>query len=507
MKVKVQRILKTILFCVLVLAMLNFITRLFTPKWLENRWASAKTNETFYELEDNSIDVGFYGSSVVAAAVDPFQIYKEEGISSYNFGVMSQNMMGTYFWVKESLRTQKPKVVCVEVKAAGRTQDKDQDKARKSYDYMEWSKNKIQYAYENEHTYHKDELWDYLFPLAKYHDRWQDLIYDDFDFISGNYISYTRGMVTLTSECREKDPELADTQGIKLDPKDIKTDFNRVNEAYLRRIITDCQEQGIKVILFKTPDSNWTTKKHNHIVEIANSYKDVDFLDLSTRDWFEGQNFVYATEASDYYHVNLIGTKKVSAYLGAYLKKHCDLPDRRQDSKISKVFDRELKDYECVYEDAMLNFETNPTKFFQKLKQDRYAVLVSSGKSIAGHYSEEEKSALKALGISDKFFNVYEGGSNAIAILDGKHKETLVSQITEEKPQLNTNTALSNGVPVKIVSGKNASSIIIGGTEEVVDVSGVNLIVYDKQTKTVGDSVSITLDSSGKIVLKRKVGR
>ena len=99
MKVKIQRILKSILFCVLILAMLNFITRLFTPKWLENRWASAKTNKTFYELKDNSIDVGFYGSSVVAAAVDPFQIYKEQGISSYNFGVMSQNYDGNLFLV------------------------------------------------------------------------------------------------------------------------------------------------------------------------------------------------------------------------------------------------------------------------------------------------------------------------------------------------------------------------------------------------------------------------
>ena len=66
---------------------------------------------------------------------------------------------------------------------------------------------------------------------------------------------------------------------------------------------------------------------------------------------------------------------------------------------------------------------------------------------------------------------------------------------------------MSNGVPVKLVSGKNASSIVIGGTDEVVTTNGVNLIVYDKQTKSVGDSVNITLDSSGKIVLKRKVGR
>ena len=409
MKVKIQRILKSILFCVLILAMLNFITRLFTPKWLENRWASAKTNKTFYELKDNSIDVGFYGSSVVAAAVDPFQIYKEQGISSYNFGVMSQNMMGTYFWFKESLRTQKPKVVCIEIKAAGRTQDKDQDKARKSYDYMEWSKNKLQYAYENEHTYHQDELWEYLFPLAKYHDRWTELAYDDFDFISGNYRSFSRGMVSLTSECREKDPDLADTPGIQLDPKNVKKNFNKVNEAYLERIIKESQAQGIQVVLFKTPDSDWTTQKHNHIVEIAKRYKNVAFLDLSTRNWFEEQNFVYATEASDYFHVNLIGTKKVSAYLGSYLKKNCDLPDRRKDREISKIFDEELKDYECFYADAMLNFETNPTKFFEKLKEDRYAILISSGQSLASHYSDEEKNALKALGLTKNSLKFMKG--------------------------------------------------------------------------------------------------
>ena len=147
--------------------MLNYITQLFTPKWLENRWASAKTNKTFYDLKEHTMDVGFYGSSVVAASIDPFQLYKEQGISAYNFGVMSQSMMGTYFWVKKSLKTQSPKVVCVEVKGAGRKSDKNEDKARKSYDYMQWGINKLKYAYEYHNSFPESDINEYLFPIEK----------------------------------------------------------------------------------------------------------------------------------------------------------------------------------------------------------------------------------------------------------------------------------------------------------------------------------------------------
>lgn len=50
--------------------------------------------------------------------MDPFQLYEEQGISSYNLGVMSQPMIGTYYWFKEALKTQNMKLAVIEIKSA-----------------------------------------------------------------------------------------------------------------------------------------------------------------------------------------------------------------------------------------------------------------------------------------------------------------------------------------------------------------------------------------------------
>ncbi|MFR4319614.1 MAG: hypothetical protein ACLT2Z_09835 [Eubacterium sp.] len=119
MKTKIWRIIKIVCFCMVAVLMISEIGRLLKPKWLENRWASAKTNNSFYELEDNSTDVIFFETNVISAAIDPYQLYDEHGISSYNLGVMSQPMLATY-WFKEALETQNMKLAVIKIKSAGK---------------------------------------------------------------------------------------------------------------------------------------------------------------------------------------------------------------------------------------------------------------------------------------------------------------------------------------------------------------------------------------------------
>ena len=91
-------------------------------------------------------------------------------------------MIGTYYWFKEALKTQNMKLAVIEIKSAGRSSEKAEEKARKSYDYMKWGKNKIQYALDYK-DFHKEadgtdeevDLWSYLFPLSLYHTRWSEL--------------------------------------------------------------------------------------------------------------------------------------------------------------------------------------------------------------------------------------------------------------------------------------------------------------------------------------------
>lgn len=356
MKKKVYRIIKAICFCLIVVIMVNGITNLLKPKWLENRWQSAKTNNTFYNLEKDSVDIFFVGSSVIAAAVDPYQLYNEYGFSSYNLGVMQQPTVGTYFWLKEVLKTQSPKLIVMEVKTVGRVEDKDESSSRKSYDYMKWGKNKLQYAIEYAHTNKEADLFEYLFPLSKYHTRWSELTYDDWDFFMGDDTSYTRGFATLTT--RFKDAEnFIEWKGIKEDPSKIKS-FNSTNESYCRRIVDLAKENNIDILFVKTPDTAWTTSRHNHIVNLSKELG-VDFIDFNIEGTMKSAGIDYSVDGADTNHLNMNGAKKFTSYIGDYLKKKYDLTNYKNGSsnKVKETYESEMKNYNAYYSEAMVCME------------------------------------------------------------------------------------------------------------------------------------------------------
>lgn len=90
--------------------MVGGLTDLLKPKWLENRWYRRKQTKVFMNCRITAQRLSFFGASIISAAMDPFQLYEEQGISSYNLGVMSQPMIGTYYWFKEALKTQNMKL-------------------------------------------------------------------------------------------------------------------------------------------------------------------------------------------------------------------------------------------------------------------------------------------------------------------------------------------------------------------------------------------------------------
>ena len=69
----------------------------------------------FYVEKRNDIDMVVLGSSNSFCTVNPLILYEEYGIAAYDFGSSSQPMHISVLYLKEALKTQKPKVVALEV--------------------------------------------------------------------------------------------------------------------------------------------------------------------------------------------------------------------------------------------------------------------------------------------------------------------------------------------------------------------------------------------------------
>lgn len=354
---KLVRIFKALCFCLVTVLLFNFLSTLFTPKWLENRWSPSKTAKTYYDIEDNTLNTLMVGSSVSAAAVDPMQLYKDYGISTYNMSLMTEPTMGSYYWMLEMLKNQKPKVVIMEIKTVGRKSNKEEKKARKSYDYMRWGENKIHYAKDTLRVYKSAKKWDYLFPMSMYHNRWSELESDDWDFAFGNYKANARGFCFLNKRCSDTNPEKADYKGIEIDSnKKSSYTFNKVNKKYLDKIIDKCAKEKIKLVMIKTPDTAWKTASYNYINQIAKEHKGVEYIDFNEPSIMESIGFDYGEDAEDAVHINIKGAKKVTKYLGEYISKKYKMDDARKNKRIKESFEDEFETYQLAYNNAIKTF-------------------------------------------------------------------------------------------------------------------------------------------------------
>ena len=510
MKTKICRITKVICFCLIAVLMVSYLTDLLKPKWLENRWQSAKTNNSFYDLEKNTTDVLFFGSSVTAASIDPYQLYNDYGISGYNLGVMSQPMVGTFFWFKEALKTQSPKVVVIDIKALGRVSAKDEEKGRKSYDYMKEGKNKLQYALEYKNsskildgTDDEVNLMEYLFPLELYHSRWSELSYDDFDFIKGNDKSYTRGFAALydifkyraSYSATKAEKGLYD--GFDENP-DATGTYNSTNKDYLKRLVDIANQKNIKLLFYRAPDSTWSVKQYNYVKEYAQKLN-IPYIDFNLKSIRKELDFDYETEAADTFHVNIEGAKKVTAYIGKYLHDNYGLENHKnnKNDKVNEIFSKEMENYNLTMKDTKLCMIMDADKYLDYINNDNYVVSIIGTPSVKINFTSNQLSKLEKLGVDTSIFKNTQYGSNIISVHD--KKLSVDTEKIQDKSRTIVTTEGGNfddGTSFSITTQNgNCSMRIDNNAYKYLNTSGFNIVVYNKKLKSVADAIYLYMDN------------
>lgn len=324
---------------------ITLITPIFVPKFLDGL-ATTAVIDGFYELENNSIDVIFLGSSQVMTAVSPMQIYNDTGISSYNLGTEQQNLVTSYYLLEEALRFQSPKVVVLDMLFLfpyynESALNSKEEFVRKSFDYMKWSANKWEAinticTLDNTH-----KIQNYLFPFLRYHSRWAELNSSDFTYLFKNKENPLKGFSIVT------DNEVFDFSGFSLSTSSAQGTPVDTMLFYFEKIVSTCQENDIHLLLIKTPRGNgsWGEAYHNTVQTLAEKY-DLPFLDYNEKTLFEAINFNPDTDYQDASHVNYYGAVKITKHLSCYLSNHYD---DLEDIRNNPAYDSWQKDYE-VYQ-------------------------------------------------------------------------------------------------------------------------------------------------------------
>lgn len=321
-------------------------------------WRPKENLYYFYQLEDNSLDVINVGSSHVHCSINPLEIYKNEGITSYNLSAGFQSAWYSYYYVKEALKTQNPRVIVLDVFTLRLIDDTEfVRKASMNLLAMKPSLDKWNAIKAS----NSDDEWNIFWGFPQNHIRYRDLGVEEYDDkLCLNMMGYTY-MSNIEPIEEEEIIDISNvTEVLPISEK---------SELYLRKTIELCQGEGIDIVLVNSP---WPhikeedAKRYNYIEKIADEYN-VDFINgcLLT----EELGIDYSRDnAGDGGHLNYNGSIKWSDYLGKYLKNNYNLPDHRNEGLL--IWRESQKELENVLMQEKLETIQNAEKYMECLLEN-----------------------------------------------------------------------------------------------------------------------------------------
>lgn len=274
---------------------------------------------SFYDVGRDELDVLFLGSSHLYYGVQPNELWKEYGITSYVLGSPDQTTASSYYLLKEALKYQSPKVVAMESYYLG--YDKlyySEERVHQAFDGMRLGKAKLEMISDFFSDQDPVSQLTFCLPFVMYHDRWGEL--EDYDLNSASYLKGARIDYTVRANTEPK-------------KKFKKKEIPELNREYLEKIIRLCEENGAEFMMFAVPygvrgsAGNYRRRQGaNVFLEEFLAGRGMPFL-FYQRDYPGLIDF--AADFRDEVHLNTAGAQKLSRHLGGWLKERYGLEGHR----------------------------------------------------------------------------------------------------------------------------------------------------------------------------------
>ena len=434
---------------------------------------------TFYDQDENTIDLMCFGSSHIFENVNTGILWDEYGIAAFDLCGSIQPLWNTYYYMKEALKTQSPKVMIVDLYCAVRDDEySDTSRIIKNNYGLKLSSDKI----DSIQISAPQETWiDYFLEYPTYHSRYSELTKADFIPYSGATKEYWKGFSSNFNTKQFTKPEIDSiTDTMVLTSK---------NEEYLLKIISLSKESNVPLLLIVSPYqlNAENQKKFNYIAQLAAEH-DVPFVNYNLKCDDIGLDF--NTDFADIHHLNYRGNIKFTRYLASYLKANYEIPDRRGDTNYQsynlmaadckqKIYNQELKGIPDIGT-YLINSQT-----------ENYLIIYT----ISGDYKTLEnyidvKNELALFGI-----NLDEVESDSTWVF--QNNELLFSSGNEKIYNWYTEVGDIDCLAVESPETEgNNPDVYLNSTRYVAVEQGLNLLIYDTLTETLVESVGFPISGN-----------
>lgn len=315
MKTIIRRGIGVLLFSLLLVLSVTGISRFLDKTDVDEKYSQ------FFAAGTN-FDVIFMGTSHTYNTILPQELWDRHGIASYNWGQSNCTVPIDYYVLQMLCGYTDPELVVIDLYGLaeyahignGKYRTDARDQQRVQFDAFPLSRLKIEAVNDIFDDY--DDRWDFLFPLAIYHNRWTEIRRDNFS---------PRDIPQLGAAFVLGVQETDYTEPAPGTPRPLEC----TGMEYLEKIISFCRERDIQMLFtylpFAAEDSCADTAAA--LEAYFQDIPDCRYLNMLSLGIPDYRSDVY-TDGS---HLNYIGAAAVTDWLGGYLAEQYPSLVRKED--------------------------------------------------------------------------------------------------------------------------------------------------------------------------------
>lgn len=332
-RILLRRILRFTVSAIVICLLLFLLQRLLMPKYSVGTQDGAMIAEYYNDAPKHNLVI--IGDSEMYENISPLVLWENYGINCYIRGSAQQLIWQSYYLLEDTLRYETPEAVIINITSMQYGEPQRESYNRMTLEGMRWSTSKVKAIFAS--MTEEESFWDYVFPLLRYHSRWNDLTEDDFRLMfSEEKVSLNGYMMQVGVKPAENVPEgrpLADYT------------FSDVSYQYLDKITKLCKEHDVELILMKSPSlypywyEEWDAQLKTYAAE-----HEIRYLNCVNNDEI-GLNFQTDTFDGGL-HLNVAGAEIYSNFLGRWLQNEIEISDLRDDGELVQAWNSKAADYE-----------------------------------------------------------------------------------------------------------------------------------------------------------------
>ncbi len=428
-----------------------------------------------YHMDENTVDVMFYGSSHIYAGVNTVGLWDEYGIAGFDLAGTMQTLWNSYYNMEESLKYQTPKVMVVDLYGALIEEEySTSTNVIKNASNMKFSINKVRNIWA---SVSPDDFLTYLLSYPLTHGSYRTLG-------KGNYIRTTNQIGGEWYKGFKPSYGVTKYDSLPQVKEQIEMrEPTQKNVKYLEKMVQLTKEKGIQLVFIVVPYAGVEQEDEAIYLWIKNFAMENDILFLDGNCCYEEMKFDALTDFAEASHLNYNGACKFTDYLGEWLKMNCSIEDRRGDARYNS-----WKEYSDIWSEYQKNQELvkiqDIDNYIDTIKYNKnYIIFLSLDNNYGSNSyiaSLEEMIDVDLQGLGEETTLVIEEGK--VLYQTPKEPEYLWYMETE-----------SMDIAVVKKYGERMD-VVVNSIKQNNNYSDVSILIYDKKLDMVVDSVKFNYD-------------